>query len=102
MWRNPGDVLARWPMLGKHRALPLWTSITDTETLCIPRKHLKTCYRPVLRQALAVLHWVMTRLGQNEGFASPAGKNGSVGPLARGLAHELIIPRGGAEGARRN
>jgi signal transduction histidine kinase len=70
---------------------------TDSETLCISQEVFENLLASSSTASLAVLHWVMSRLTQNEALLHQQEKMAALGTLSAGLAHELNNPAAAAQ-----
>ena len=77
--RNPGDVVGEMALLSQAPRSATVISKTDSETLRIPQEAFEKLLASSSTAALAVLHWVMARLTQNEALLHQQEKNGSAG-----------------------
>jgi signal transduction histidine kinase len=73
------------------------TAVTDSETLCISREVFDNLLATSPSAALAVLHWVMARLSQNDALLHQQERMAALGTLSAGLAHELNNPAAAAQ-----
>jgi signal transduction histidine kinase len=95
--RNPGDVVGEMALLSQ---LPRSASViakTDCEVLRIPQEAFEKLLSSSTTAALAVLHWVMTRLTQNESLLHQQERMAALGTMSSGLAHELNNPAAAAQ-----
>jgi len=95
--RNPGDVLGEMALLAQAPRSATVTSITDSEALCISKKVFEDLLSSSSTAALAVLHWVMMRLSQNDALLHQQERMAALGTLSAGLAHELNNPAAAAQ-----
>ena len=95
--RNPGDVLGEMALLSQAPRSATVTSTTDSEALCISQKAFENLLSSSSTAALAVLHWVMTRLSQNDALLHQQERMAALGTLSAGLAHELNNPAAAAQ-----
>jgi signal transduction histidine kinase len=70
---------------------------TDSETLRIPKEAFDKLLSSSTTASLAVLHWVMARLTQNESLLHQQEKMAALGTMSAGLAHELNNPAAAAQ-----
>jgi len=95
--RNPGDVLGEMALLSQAPRSATVTAVTDCETLCISQKVFEDLLSSSSTAALAVLHWVMSRLSQNDALLHQQERMAALGTLSAGLAHELNNPAAAAQ-----
>src|SRR6185436_7169855 len=95
--RNPGDVLGEMALLSQAPRSATVTAVTDCETLCISKQAFENLLSSSSTAALAVLHWVMMRLTQNEALLHQQERMAALGTLSAGLAHELNNPAAAAQ-----
>lgn len=95
--RNPGDVLGEMALLSQAPRSATVTAITDCETLCISKQVFDNLLSTSSTAALAVLHWVMHRLSQNDALLHQQERMAALGTLSAGLAHELNNPAAAAQ-----
>ena len=95
--RNPGDVLGEMALLSQATRSATVTAVTDCDTLCISKEAFENLLSSSSNAALAVLHWVMHRLSQNEALLHQQERMASLGTLSAGLAHELNNPAAAAQ-----
>ncbi len=95
--RNPGDVLGEIALLSQAPRSATVTAVTDCDTLCISKDAFENLLSTSSTAALAVLHWVMNRLSQNEALLHQQERMASLGTLSAGLAHELNNPAAAAQ-----
>jgi len=95
--RSPGDVLGEMALLSQTPRSATVTAVTDCETLCISKDAFEKLLSTSSTAALAVLHWVMTRLTQNEALLHQQERMAALGTLSAGLAHELNNPAAAAQ-----
>src|SRR6185436_8599839 len=67
------------------------------ETLRISKQAFENLLSSSSTAALAVLHWVMMRLTQNEALLHQQERMAALGTLSAGLAHELNNPAAAAQ-----
>ncbi len=70
---------------------------TDGEVLRIPQEAFEELLSSSTTAAMAVLHWVMARLTQNESLLHQQEKMAALGTMSAGLAHELNNPAAAAQ-----
>ena len=95
--RNPGDVVGEMALLSRAPRNATVISKTDSETLRIPQEAFEELLRSSSTAAIAVLHWVITRLTQNESLLHQQEKMAALGTMSAGLAHELNNPAAAAQ-----
>jgi signal transduction histidine kinase len=95
--RNQGDVLGEMALLSQAPRSATVTAVTDCETLCISQKAFENLLSSSSTAALAVLHWVMNRLSQNDALLHQQERMAALGTLSAGLAHELNNPAAAAQ-----
>lgn len=95
--RNPGDVVGEMALLSSGQRNATVISKTDSETLCISQEVFENLLAASSTASLAVLHWVMSRLTQNEALLHQQEKMAALGTLSAGLAHELNNPAAAAQ-----
>lgn len=95
--RNPGDVVGEMALLSRAPRNATIIAKTDSETLRIPQQSFENLLSSSSSAALAVLHWVMSRLTQNEALLHQQEKMAALGTMSAGLAHELNNPAAAAQ-----
>jgi signal transduction histidine kinase len=95
--RNPGDVLGEMALLSRSPRSASVIAVTDCETLCISQDNFEKLLATSSTAALAVLHWVMNRLSQNDALLHQQERMAALGTLSAGLAHELNNPAAAAQ-----
>ena len=95
--RNPGDVVGEMALLSRAPRNATVISKTDSETLRIPQEAFEELLLSSSTAAMAVLHWVMARLTQNESLLHQQEKMAALGTMSAGLAHELNNPAAAAQ-----
>ncbi len=95
--RNPGDVVGEMALLSSSPRNATVLAKTDAEVLRIPQDAFEKLLASSTTASLAVLHWVMTRLTQNESLLHQQEKMASLGTMSAGLAHELNNPAAAAQ-----
>jgi signal transduction histidine kinase len=95
--RNPGDVVGEMALLSRAPRNATLIAKTDGEVLRIPKEAFETLLRSSTTAAMAVLHWVMSRLTQNESLLHQQEKMAALGTMSAGLAHELNNPAAAAQ-----
>jgi signal transduction histidine kinase len=95
--RNPGDVVGEMALLSQGPRNATVIAKTDSETLRIPKEAFENLLSSSTTAALAVLHWVMARLLQNEVLLHQQERMAALGTMSAGLAHELNNPAAAAQ-----
>jgi signal transduction histidine kinase len=95
--RNPGDVVGEMALLSRAPRNASIIAKTDGETLRIPQEAFEKLLLSSTTAAMAVLHWVMARLTQNESLLHQQEKMAALGTMSAGLAHELNNPAAAAQ-----
>ncbi len=95
--RNAGDVVGEMALLARTPRSASVISKTDSEALRIPQEAFEKLLSSSSKAAMAVLHWVMARLNQNEALLHQQEKMAALGTLSAGLAHELNNPAAAAQ-----
>lgn len=95
--RTPGDVVGEMALLARAPRNATVISKTESESLRIPQAAFENLLSTSSTAALAVLHWVMSRLSQNEALLHQQEKMAALGTLSAGLAHELNNPAAAAQ-----
>lgn len=95
--RNPGDVVGEMALLSRAPRNATVISKSDSETLRIPQEAFEKLLESSSTAAIAVLHWVITRLTQNESLLHQQEKMAALGTMSAGLAHELNNPAAAAQ-----
>jgi signal transduction histidine kinase len=95
--RNPGDVVGEMALLSRSPRNASVIAKTDAETLRIPKAAFEKLLASSATASLAVLHWVMARLTQNESLLHQQEKMAALGTMSAGLAHELNNPAAAAQ-----
>ncbi len=95
--RNPGDVVGEMALLSSAPRNATVIARTESETLCIPKQAFEKLLSSSTTASLAVLHWVMARLTQNESLLHQQEKMAALGTMSAGLAHELNNPAAAAQ-----
>jgi signal transduction histidine kinase len=70
---------------------------TEGAVLRIPQEAFEQLLSSSSTAAMAVLHWVMARLAQNESLLHHQEKMAALGTMSAGLAHELNNPAAAAQ-----
>lgn len=95
--RNVGDVVGEMALLSRAPRNATVLAKTDAETLRIPPEAFQQLLVSNSTAAMAVLHWVMARLTQNESLLHQQEKMAALGTMSAGLAHELNNPAAAAQ-----
>jgi signal transduction histidine kinase len=95
--RNPGDVVGEMALLSQTPRNASVIAKTDCEVLRIPQEAFEKLLASSTTASLAVLHWVITRLTQNESLLHQQEKMAALGTMSAGLAHELNNPAAAAQ-----
>ena len=95
--RNSGDVVGEMALLSRAPRNATLIAKTDGEVLRIPQEAFETLLRSSTTAARAVLHWVISRLTQNESLLHQQEKMAALGTMSAGLAHELNNPAAAAQ-----
>ena len=95
--RNPGDVVGEMALLSRAPRNATLIAKTDGEVLRIPQEAFEQLLQSSTTAAMAVLHWVMSRLTQNESLLHQQEKMAALGTMSAGLAHELNNPSAAAQ-----
>jgi signal transduction histidine kinase len=83
--RNAGDVLGEMALLSQAPRSATVTAVTDCEALCISQKVFEDLLSSSSTAALAVLHWVMSRLSQNDALLHQQERMAALGTLSAEL-----------------
>jgi signal transduction histidine kinase len=95
--RNRGDVVGEMALLSSAPRNATVIAKTDCEVLRIPPEAFEKLLLSSSTAAMAVLHWVMARLRQNESLLHQQEKMAALGTMSAGLAHELNNPAAAAQ-----
>jgi len=95
--RNSGDVVGEMALLSRAPRSASVIAKTDGEALRIPQEAFEKLLSSSTTAAMAVLHWVMARLSQNESLLHQQEKMAALGTMSAGLAHELNNPAAAAQ-----
>ncbi len=95
--RNPGDVLGEMALLSSSPRSASVIALTACEALRISPEAFENLLSTSSTAALAVLHWVMNRLSQNDALLHQQERMAALGTLSAGLAHELNNPAAAAQ-----
>jgi len=95
--RNPGDVVGEMALLSRAPRNATLIAKIDSEVLRIPQEAFEKLLSSSTTAAMAVLHWVIARLTQNESLLHQQEKMAALGTMSAGLAHELNNPSAAAQ-----
>ncbi|MFN8402859.1 MAG: ATP-binding protein [Anaerolineales bacterium] len=96
--RNVGRCAGRWmALLSRSPRSASVVAITDCEALRISPEAFENLLATSSTASLAVLHWVMNRLSQNDALLHQQERMAALGTLSAGLAHELNNPAAAAQ-----
>ena len=95
--RKPGEIIGEMALLSNAPRSATVVAVCDSETLCISQEAFENLLSTSPSATMAVLHWVMTRLGQNESLLHQQEKMAALGTMSAGLAHELNNPAAAAQ-----
>jgi signal transduction histidine kinase len=95
--RNPGEIIGEMALLSNSPRSATVVAIEDSEALCISQEVFEKLLSTSPSAALAVLHWIMARLSQNESLLHQQEKMAAIGTMSAGLAHELNNPAAAAQ-----
>src|SRR5512138_463351 len=95
--RNSGDVVGEMALLSSAPRNATVIAKTESEVLRIPPQAFEKLLTSSTTAAMAVLHWVMSRLTQNESLLHQQEKMAALGTFSAGLAHELNNPAAAAQ-----
>jgi signal transduction histidine kinase len=95
--RNSGEIIGEMALLSNSPRSASVVAVTDSEALCISQDVFENLLSTSPSAALAVLHWVLARLGQNESLLHQQEKMAALGTMSAGLAHELNNPAAAAQ-----
>jgi len=95
--RCEGEIIGEMALLSQTPRSATVTATTDSETLCISKEVFDNLLLTSPSAATAVLHWIMSRLTQNEALLHQQEKMAALGTLSAGLAHELNNPAAAAQ-----
>jgi len=95
--RNPGDVVGEMALLSRAPRNATLIAKTEGEVLRIPQEAFEKLLTSSTTATMAVLHWVMARLTQNESLLHQQEKMAALGTMSAGLAHELNNPSAAAQ-----
>jgi len=95
--RKPGEVIGEMALLSNAPRSATVVAQCDSETLCISQDDFENLLTTNPSATMAVLHWVMARLSQNESLLHQQEKMAALGTMSAGLAHELNNPAAAAQ-----
>ena len=95
--RKPGEVIGEMALLSNAPRSATVVATCDSETLCISQEAFENLLSTNPSATMAVLHWVMARLSQNESLLHQQEKMAALGTMSAGLAHELNNPAAAAQ-----
>jgi signal transduction histidine kinase len=95
--RNPGDVVGEMALLSQAPRNATLIAKMDSEVLRIPQEAFEKLLSSSTTASMAILHWVMARLTQNESLLHQQEKMAALGTMSAGLAHELNNPAAAAQ-----
>lgn len=95
--RKPGEIIGEMALLSNAPRSATVVAACDSETLCISQEAFERLLSTSPTATMAVLRWVMARLGQNESLLHQQEKMAALGTMSAGLAHELNNPAAAAQ-----
>ncbi len=95
--RNPGEIIGEMALLSDSPRSATVVATCDSDTVCISQDDFEKLLATSPTATLAVLHWVMARLSQNESLLHQKEKMAALGTMSAGLAHELNNPAAAAQ-----
>ena len=95
--RKPGEVIGEMALLSNAPRSATVVAACDSEALCISQEAFENLLSTNPSATMAVLHWVMSRLSQNESLLHQQEKMAALGTMSAGLAHELNNPAAAAQ-----
>lgn len=95
--RRPGEIIGEMALLSNAPRSATVVAICESETLCISQEAFENLLSTNPSATMAVLHWVMARLSQNESLLHQQEKMAALGTISAGLAHELNNPAAAAQ-----
>jgi signal transduction histidine kinase len=95
--RKPGEIIGEMALLSNAPRSATVVAVCDSETLCISQEAFENLLSTSPSATMAVLHWVMARLSQNESLLHQQEKMAALGTMSAGLAHELNNPAAAAQ-----
>lgn len=95
--RKPGEIIGEMALLSNSPRSATVVATMDSQALCISQDVFENLLATSPSAALAVLHWVLARLNQNESLLHQQEKMAALGTMSAGLAHELNNPAAAAQ-----
>jgi signal transduction histidine kinase len=95
--RKPGEIIGEMALLSNAPRSATVVAVCDSHTLCISQEAFENLLSTSPSATMAVLHWVMSRLSQNESLLHQQEKMAALGTMSAGLAHELNNPAAAAQ-----
>jgi signal transduction histidine kinase len=95
--RSPGEIIGEMALLSNSPRSATVVAIEESEALCISKDVFENLLSTSPSASLAVLHWIMARLGQNESLLHQQEKMAALGTMSAGLTHELNNPAAAAQ-----
>ena len=95
--RKPGEIIGEMALLSNAPRSATVVAVCDSQTLCISQEAFENLLSTSPSATMAVLHWVMARLSQNESLLHQQEKMAALGTMSAGLAHELNNPAAAAQ-----
>jgi len=95
--RKPGEIIGEMALLSNAPRSATVVAVCDSQTLQISQDAFENLLSTSPSATMAVLHWVMARLGQNESLLHQQEKMAALGTMSAGLAHELNNPAAAAQ-----
>jgi signal transduction histidine kinase len=95
--RKPGEIIGEMALLSNAPRSATVVALCDSEALCISQDVFENLLSTSPSATMAVLHWVIARLGQNESLLHQQEKMAALGTMSAGLAHELNNPAAAAQ-----
>ena len=95
--RKPGEIIGEMALLSNAPRSATVVAVCDSDTLCISHETFENLLATSPSATMAVLHWVMARLSQNESLLHQQEKMAALGTMSAGLAHELNNPVAAAQ-----
>jgi signal transduction histidine kinase len=95
--RQPGEIIGEMALLSNAPRSATVVAVCDSQTLQISQDAFENLLATSPSATMAVLHWVMARLSQNESLLHQQEKMAALGTMSAGLAHELNNPAAAAQ-----